>query len=95
MPEKKGFTLVELLVVIAVLLVVIAFLIPVVITVEDRAALVTCQASLKQLGNAFHMYAADQHGNYPLTWGLGGSADHPRRPVGRGHLFLFRGQIHA
>lgn len=62
-PRRKAFTLVELLVVIAVIAVLAALLLPAINRAKESANRSKCAANLKQLGAAVHLYAADHDGN--------------------------------
>lgn len=61
---RTGFTLVELLAVIAIVGILAAIIIPVAGYIRKSAANTTCQNNLRQLGVAFKLYAVD-NGYYP------------------------------
>src|SRR5262245_56475819 len=64
---SAGFTLVELLVVIAIIAVLIAVLLPVLASARKQADKVKCLAALKEMGSAYGMYAVDNQGWWPVT----------------------------
>lgn len=64
-PQRDAFTLVELLVVVAIIGIIAAMLFPSIKQVYKRAQAATCISNLKQLANAFSTYAADNDGYYP------------------------------
>lgn len=65
MRTAAGFTLVEILVVIAILAVMASLLFPVLATVKDSARKTGCINNQKQLGFAFEAYSNDYKGTYP------------------------------
>ena len=62
----SGFTLVELLVVIATMAVLMGVLIPALASVRTSARKITCLSNLRQIGIAVHSYAHDNQGNIPF-----------------------------
>ncbi|HEV8606255.1 MAG TPA: prepilin-type N-terminal cleavage/methylation domain-containing protein [Tepidisphaeraceae bacterium] len=79
---SKGFTLIELVVVIAIIAMLIAILLPAIAGAKQRGQQVKCMAQLQQIGRALHMYANDNGGWLPEwslyhTWPRGQSGDTP------------------
>jgi prepilin-type N-terminal cleavage/methylation domain-containing protein/prepilin-type processing-associated H-X9-DG protein len=66
---RKGFTLVELLTVIAIIALLAAMLFPVFSRARAKSQQTTCLSNLSQLGKAFGMYMQDSGGFVP-TWCL-------------------------
>jgi prepilin-type processing-associated H-X9-DG protein len=65
--SKPGFTLVALLVIIAVLAILAAMLLPVLAGAHDRARRIQCVNNLKQCGMAFKMWGPYQTDDYPMA----------------------------
>lgn len=63
--NKSGFTLVELLVVIALIAALGAILFPVFANARSRSRIAGCTANLRQIGQAVAMYKSDYDGTYP------------------------------
>jgi len=55
----RAFTLVEVLVVVAVISILIAILLPVCTSAREKARQATCTNNMRQIGTAMMMYAAD------------------------------------
>lgn len=67
MRKVRGFTLVELLVVIGIIALLISIIIPVLGGVRRQANSVKCQASLRQIGSAVMLYANEFDGKLPVA----------------------------
>jgi prepilin-type N-terminal cleavage/methylation domain-containing protein/prepilin-type processing-associated H-X9-DG protein len=74
----RGFTLVELLVVIAIIGVLVGLLMPAVQAAREAARRASCQNNFRQIGIASHQYH-DVHQTFPSGW-----IDNPNDPNGEG-----------
>lgn len=65
--SRKGFTLIELMIVIAIIAILAAILVPNFIRARAQGQVTSCKANLKNIGTACEMYATDNGGRYPAT----------------------------
>ena len=60
-----GFTLIELMIVIAIVAILAAILVPNLIRARSRSQLTGCTTNLKNIATALEMYNVDHTGRYP------------------------------
>ena len=60
-----GFTLIELMVVIAIIAILAALLLPTLARAKEQAKCAMCISNLKQIGLAFRTFSLDHEGVYP------------------------------
>jgi prepilin-type N-terminal cleavage/methylation domain-containing protein len=91
--SHRGFTLVELLVVIGIIALLISILLPALNAAKERANRVKCASNLRQVGQGLMLYANDNKGAYPRvrydpaqdpTSFSGAAADDPFATTGPG-----------
>ncbi len=73
MGPRRGFTLVELLNVIAIIAILSAILWPMIKTVKAAAMRYNASLTMKNLGGAVEMYLSDHDGTYPIAMSQDGS----------------------
>ena len=67
-PRKLGFTLVEILVVLAILVLIAVIFVTVFARVRENGHSAACQSQLKQIALAFQQYVQDSNGLYPQPY---------------------------
>ena len=76
--DTHGFTLVELLVVMAIISILAGLLLPVLKSALDSARCIACVNNLKQYGAATGFYAGDNSGRIPITGDWDRRNENPR-----------------
>jgi prepilin-type N-terminal cleavage/methylation domain-containing protein/prepilin-type processing-associated H-X9-DG protein len=68
--HHQAFTLVEILVVIAIIALLAAILFPAFARARENARKSACMSNLKQISLAFHQYNTDNDSRFPQAWDL-------------------------
>lgn len=63
-----GFTMIEILIVLAIISMMIALLMPALTSAKERAKMIQCASNLRQIGQALHIYAHDHDGIMIYEW---------------------------
>ena len=66
---QKGFTLIELMIVIAIIAILAAILIPNFLHARAESQTAACEGNEKQVATAMEEYAVDHSGTYPSSFG--------------------------
>src|ERR1051326_3833414 len=67
MKRRGGFTLLELLVVVAIIAILAAILLPVFAQAREKARQSACISNMQQVGSAVQMYVQDWDETYPMN----------------------------
>ena len=65
--NKRGFTLIELMIVIAIISILASILVPNFLKARAQGVASACKANLKHIGTALEMYSTDNSGTYPAA----------------------------
>ena len=65
--KKRAFTLIEILVVVAIIALLAAIIFPTFARVRENGRAIACVSNLKQIGMALNMYAEDNNGFHPIA----------------------------
>ena len=74
MKKRKGFTLIELMIVIAIITILAAVLVPNFMRAREASRYSACKSNLKNISTGVEMYSNDYNGIYPAS-GTNGTND--------------------
>ncbi len=95
MGKRLGFTLVEILVVLAIIALLVALIFPVLSAAREKGRSTKCMSNLRQLGKAFFMYLNDWNETFPFARDiLGSGVEWVARDPGRGRAIPERGVLY-
>jgi type II secretion system protein G len=66
--QERGFTLIEMMIVVAIIAILVAILVPNFMRARAQAQTAACEANLKEIATALELYQTD-HEQYPDTSG--------------------------
>lgn len=67
MKRNKGFTIVEMMVVITIIMILLGLLMPALGRARKKARKIDCMNRLRQIGIALNEYALDNNGSFPAA----------------------------
>ncbi|UCD30426.1 MAG: prepilin-type N-terminal cleavage/methylation domain-containing protein [Planctomycetota bacterium] len=81
---NRGFTLIEVLVVVAIIALLAAILLPSLRQAREQAKIATCQANCKQIGTLITIYRSEYNGYVPIMFNYysNGDPEHTVNPNG-------------
>ncbi len=87
-PRRRGFTLVEILVVVSVIALLIAVLLPALRGAREQAKLAVCASNLRQIGTCIHLYSGENRGYIPRGPKPVGDEDFEARNLATNQLWI-------
>ncbi|MDB5325236.1 MAG: putative major pilin subunit [Phycisphaerales bacterium] len=91
MRTRRGFTIIELLIVIGIIGLLLAIVLPAAEKVRHKGYLLACASNLHSIGQAVSVYASEHRGQFPRTtyvpgdpvvWGTGAASANSFGPTG-------------